>query len=318
MERAGKFALVLVLSTLTICDSSAQPACNMPDVIVFGRQPATTVYSSTKGEKAIFFTANLDINTDGAPKSYHPQDPRGGSLALNNMANAITSLRDDRGNNISCGPPKMRRGKCFDFFIEKFEAARDSNYSRRGSPQIKTTDIIPWRFDTRLGRSVPCLNTLGYFVSQTALSVNMHADVCDQSRYVDATQMNAIVLPSGARFQSQGTVSDQGDLAVVLDADTGKIAFAVVGDEGPPEEIGEGTVALAAALGGVTIPPNAKYAEMKALVRRKVHYLIFPSRDVPRLTNGVFSQRDIDRLGTQYLTAFGGIERLKCCANQTR
>jgi hypothetical protein len=322
-------SLSIVALSLSFGEIIAQSSCNMPDVDNHVGSRTTKIYSTNSGEKAIFFTANLDVNTDGAPKSYHPNDPEGKSLALNNMANAITALYDENGNNITCGPPEMtrlgecpcrapenRKGDCFKFFMTKFKESRDANYSEWRKPRFRTGDIIPWRFDEALGRRVPCLNQLGYFVSQTALHVNREAGVCDQSRYLNAMTMHAIVLPGGANFRSQGVVTDQGDLVVLLDAQSGKIAFAVVGDTGPPKEIGEGTVALAAFLGGKSIPESANYEDMKALARGKVHYLIFPTRDIPRMTNGKFIQQDIDRLGKQALDDFGGLDRLKACAQQ--
>ena len=72
---------------------------------------------------------------------------------------------------------------------------------------------------------------------------------------------------------------------------------------------------MAAALGGVTVAPDATYRAIKALARPKVATVIFPTRDVPRLTNGQFSQADIDRLGAEALAAFGGIDRLSACAS---
>ena len=72
----------------------AETTCGMDLVTRHGDAAATPIHASTAGEKAIFFTADLDVNTDGAARSYHPMDPRGKSLALNNMGNAITRIFD--------------------------------------------------------------------------------------------------------------------------------------------------------------------------------------------------------------------------------
>lgn len=90
-------------------------------------------------------------------------------------------------------------------------------------------------------------------MSQTALTVKSDADVCDQGRYLDALSFNAIVLPRQTTWRSQGTVTDGGDLVAVLDANTGNLAVALVGDRGPAASICKGSVALAAALGGATL-----------------------------------------------------------------
>lgn len=287
----------------------------MTRIAVHGDADRTPIFASTSREKAILFVSDLDVNTDGAARSYHLDDPRGSGLALNNMGNAITRLFDANGRDITCSP---RRGACFQLFMDVFEESRDAGYARNGHQRFETGNIIPWRRDTATGREVPYRTHsgefAGYFVSQTALITNPSADICDQGRYLDALSINAIVLPGRASWRSQDTVTDQGDFAALLDLESGKIAFALVGDTAPREAIGEGTVALAAALGGETVPPTATFSDIRALKRERVDTVIFPTRDVPRMTGGHFSQADIDQLGSEALAAFGGVERLRACA----
>lgn len=318
MQSLSRSICAFALSAVFLSAASpvlAQASCGMARIARHADPKQTSILASTSGEKALYFASDLDVNTDGAARSYHPEDPRGQSLALNNMGNAITRIFDSAGRNITCSP---RSGACYTRFIETFEAARDAGYPASGAPRIETARIIPWRMDPRLGRQVPCTITSGpfegYFVSQTALVVNSQARICDQSRYLDAMKMNAIVLPRGVSWSSQGTVTDGGDLAVVLDEQTGRHAFALVGDRGPAKSIGEGTVALAAALGNKMVPGDANFRTIKRLKREKVHTVIFPTRDVPRLTGGNFTQADVDRLGQEALQAFGGIDRLRACA----
>jgi hypothetical protein len=311
-------ALGAVVAAILFAGPVLSQNCDMP---LSGRHidpERTPIYASTQGEKAIFFTADLDVNTDGAARSYHPDDPRGtGGLALNNIANAITAIYDASGRNITCSP---RSGPCYTRFIETFEAARDAGYDPAGHPRVETDHIIPWRFDPMLQRPAPCRiqsgPDAGYFVSQTAFIVNRNAAICDQSRYLDALAFNAVVLPRGVQWRSQGVITDGGDLVALLDAETGRLAFGMNGDRGPARAIGEGSVALAAELGGRSVPEGATYREVRQLKRPRVHYLIFPSRDVPRMTDGAFTQSDIDRLGADALAAFGGVERLRACAGR--
>lgn len=301
-------------AALCAAPAISRAACGLVHTATHSDPARTKVFSSRNGEKAVLFSADLDVNTDGAARSYHPNDPRGRTLALNNMGNAITRIFDANGNNITCSP---RQRACFTRFIETFERSRDAGYAPTGVPRFETTGIIPWQVDHTSGRRVPCTIAngpfAGYFVSQTALIVDRQADICDQSRYLDALSINAVVLPRNVQWASQGSVASGGDLVVLLDGETGRAAFALVGDRGPASAIGEGSVALAAALGGVTVPANATFAEIKALKRRRAHYLILPARNVPELTNRRFSQADIDRLGAEGLAAFGGVERLRSC-----
>src|SRR4029079_16992813 len=119
------------------------------------------------------------------------------------------------------------------------------------------------------GWKVPCTIAsgpyAGFFVAQTALLANSAAATCDPARYVDALAMNAIVLPRNARWSSQGVRTDLGDLTVVYDHGTGNVGLAGTRDIGPADVIGEGTVALAAALGGREVGPDATYREIRAL-----------------------------------------------------
>jgi ABC-type molybdate transport system substrate-binding protein len=253
----------------------------------------------------------MDVNTDGAPKSYHPQDPRGKSLAFNNMANAMDGIFDKMGKNANCGE---KQGKCFSLYISTFEQSRDANYKPKGHPTFTTKDMIPWRLDDALGYKVPCTAPSGYFISQTALNVDTHKDVCDQSRYLDSTKFKAVVLPGDVVWKSQGVRTDKGDLVVVRDLETGEIDFAINGDSGPPAGIGEGSMLLAADLSNVTMTGEETYEQVKAWVRPSVQYLTFPKDDI-RSTNKSFSQTDIDREAKKVFDEWGGEERLKACAS---
>lgn len=62
---------------------------------------------------------------------------------------------------------------------------------------------------------------------------------------LDPTKVPYFVLPVGFTERHPGL--RLGDLAAVLYE--GKLAFALFGDEGPPQKIGEGSIALARALG---------------------------------------------------------------------
>lgn len=304
-----------LIAVLSVFPVNAAARCGLLLISRHGDPARTTIFASKSDGKAIFFSADLDVNTDGAARSYHPADPRGQRIALNNMGNAITRIFDAQGRDITCSP---RRGDCFGRFMTVFEEARDANYDPRGHRRFETDGIIPWKTDQALGRKAPCTIQsgpfTGYFVSQTALLADRGADICDQRRYLDALAINAVVLPRAANWRSQGTVADQGDVAVLLDEETGRVAFALVGDVGPAAAIGEGSVALAAALGGRAVASDATFETIKALKRARVSTVIFPTRDVPRLTDGRFDQTDVDRLGVQALAAFGGAERLQACA----
>jgi hypothetical protein len=257
----------------------------------------------------------MDVNTDGAARSYHPDDPRGKTVALNNMGNALSKIYDASGQDITCSP---RRGDCYASFISTFEAARDADYAPTGAPRIETKGIIPWKPNPTVGWETPCIIAsgphAGYFVSQTSVVVGGSKDVCDQSRYLDSLTIKANVLPLGAQWRSQGVVTDQTDLVVARDRQTGAIAFGLNGDRGPADKIGEGSIAFVAALSQTGLSGKETYPEIRKLARADVDYLIFPTHDVRKLVGNDFAQADIDRIGAEIFQQWGGEPRLLACA----
>jgi hypothetical protein len=105
----------------------------------------------------------------------------------------------------------------------------------------------------------------GYYVSATALADRSKA-VNDPTRYVDASKIPFVVLPGGMARQLG---SRPGDFAVVFNLRNGKSSYAIFGDVGPYDRIGEGSVALAENLG---IRSDARNGG----TRRGIVYLVFP------------------------------------------
>jgi glycosyl hydrolase group 75 (putative chitosanase) len=105
----------------------------------------------------------------------------------------------------------------------------------------------------------------GYYVSATALADRSKA-VSDPMRYVDATRIPFVVLPGGMSRQLGARV---GDFAVVFNQRNGKMSYAIFGDVGPYDRIGEGSMALADNLG---IRSDARNGG----ARRGILYLVFP------------------------------------------
>jgi glycosyl hydrolase group 75 (putative chitosanase) len=119
----------------------------------------------------------------------------------------------------------------------------------RGNPYVQTADDP----------------AKGFYVSATSL-VDRSRAARDPRRYVDSSTVPYLALPSlvqdaGARL---------GDLAAVRNRDNGKVAFAIVADTGPRGKIGEGSMALAKALGLKSSPKTGSGAG-----DRDVAYVVF-------------------------------------------
>ncbi len=120
----------------------------------------------------------------------------------------------------------------------------------------------------------------GYYVSMTALTNPDVSDAASTSRYVDARRIPYVVLPGGrgasSAFKKAGI--RLGDLAIVYNVRTQKIAAAIWADTGPSDQIGEGSIKLAELLGYSNTSPRTGGTST-----RENLYLVFPG-DEPRLS----------------------------------
>lgn len=314
---------VIVTSVISFSTVSIAVECKMNETYVHnGKNKNTKIYTSESGLPSIFYSSNMDVNTDGAARSYHPDDPNGKTIAYNNIANAITKAWHADGTLITCdgGDAAKRRGACYSEYINAFIGAKNVNFSDTKFPRIETTYIIPWKKDAALGWDVPCTiksgKNEGFFISQTSARVNPSGDKCDQTTYLDSLTVNAVVRSGGARWKSQGIITDDGDLVIVRNNDTGKISYAIQGDVGPSKNIGEGTIALTSDLSGISISSNATYSEIRKLVVKNADYLIFPSHDaIKQYSNQKELTQDlINDYGKEIFDKWGGVERLNSCS----
>lgn len=321
MSNKSRMICVALLATSVIpVSSNAMTAlCGMTQKYTHG-STGVKIFSSSQGVPSIFYHSKMNVNTDGAARSYHPDDPNGSRIAYNNMANAITEAWSASGRKITCdnGKAKNRKGSCYVEFIRSFEGARDINYNPNRFPKFKTTNIIPWEVDTSVGWSVPCQNkskeNAGFFVSQTSLRLK-GGNSCDQGVYVDSLSINAVVYPGYTSWYAQGVLTDKGDLVVTRNRDTGAFAFAINGDAGPSEKVGEGTIALASLLSGKEVLPTDTYKDVKKLALESVDYLVFPANDIVKHFGREhdITQEDINVYGEEVFGAWGGVARLDAC-----
>ena len=253
-----KILSFLTLSTLTFATAHAQE-CKLVANEIFQPQNkniALVRYSNLAApSNFILFKTGLRVNTDGAPTSYHPNDPRGTSLAINNVVNGV-SIRKP-GANLSYGQK-----------IVAFEKFRDANWKVPLGYKIVWQNVIAPRIQN--GISVPCVFTTGpnagYFGSLTTLKNELSgvaAGECQVNDQLDQRTIAGLVLPSGENPLKHFNARI-GDIAVVINPTTGKVVTAVVADGGPPENLGEGSVALNMALLGKTDQPK-NYQEAKLL-----------------------------------------------------
>jgi hypothetical protein len=143
----------------------------------------------------------------------------------------------------------------------------------------------------------------GYYVSTTSLH-NAAGSAASPSTYVDARKIPYIVLPPEFMKQFGAAL---GDLAVVTNQRNGKSSFAIFADVGPHGKIGEGSVALARALG---LNGDPRYG---GTGNPDIAYLVFPQSGL-----GPGKLRSASAIRSSALRVFrrwGGDRRLRACSN---
>lgn len=237
------------------CLSTAAAAeCSLTTELSFRHGEIGTVQVfRDAGSNAIVFASQMQVNTDGAPDSYHP-----GDIGITHICNGVSvgrsctwkadclpEFRQARAEHFR-GPTKI----CF------FAMATDAS----GVPIIQ-------------GASDP---KPGYFVSTTALT-QPGANPRTPQAQLDSNTVPFAVIPS--TWQSTRKPGPRlGDFGVAYRRSTGKSAFFVVGDTGPRNKLGEGSVALHQALGNDPfVDRQGVRRARKGIGGRDVLYVVFPS-----------------------------------------
>lgn len=297
----------LVLMALCVAPAMGQE-CGMsraflqPDDNAPGRQ--TAVWSS-QGNSSLLFIESLNVNTDGTRRSYSVEDFWGKDRAINNLCNAMS----DKCAGLGQAGMRERRIITQRALAEGWPANL-----------LRQTRISPNIIPFKGGKPCPLVN--GFLVSATALHKLRIQDVCDITNYVDALTVPAIVLPGNPRggqsgFEARG--AKVGDLVVAMLPDGTTPVFGVVGDTGPPRELGEASVAMNGKLLGKTGEPQ-NYDEVRGRgpfagrgwgVRRAI-VLIFPA--TRNAEDPYMTAPRIEEAARRLFERWGGVARLKACA----
>jgi len=141
----------------------------------------------------------------------------------------------------------------------------------------------------------------GYYVSSTSLQDTSKA-VTDPRRYVDSNLVPYLAISPRLLGKSLPGGVKLGDVAAVVNTSNGKVAYAVVADVGPKDKLGEGSIALADALGIRSNPKRG--GAVKGVV-----YVVFPGSSAgwPRTSEEIAGD------GERLFKAWGGVARVQQC-----
>ena len=169
----------------------------------------------------------------------------------------------------------------------------------------------------------------GYFVAATTLTnaqvQQAHSELapkeCDPSRYINAEQVPFFILPGGHIGEAK-----VGDI-VIAHARIGneeRFVYGVIGDAGPAQNFGEGSIAFIQELLGTRGEPVMNSAALNALDIGKdsnVTVAILILGGTKELLGGDYSRDNLEKIGKEQFAKWGKadpIQRLKSCIKQAK
>jgi hypothetical protein len=136
----------------------------------------------------------------------------------------------------------------------------------------------------------------GFYISTTSLE-DKSKKIDEPGRFVDATQIPFFVLPPLVEKKGDARL---GDFGMVINLDNGRSSPAIFADQGPPGKLGEGSVALAQALG---VDANARIGG----TNEGIIYIVFPRSGSERMR----SLAEIKENATRMFQQAGGMQRVR-------
>ena len=245
----------------------------------------------SKESKILVFKTDLQVNTDGTPISYHPNDLKGNLKAINSIGNAATIKKINTDENL--------------FFTEYskaisiFEKFRDNGYKEVEGYKIEWDNVlIP---EIKSGNKVPCIfktgEYKGYYSSATSLKNNLKTNKgeCECNNQVNPLKIPAFVIPKGTNFvKEQG--AEVGDFLVIYNATTNKLVYGVINDEGPKDKLGEGSVFMNMLLLNKDKLPKNKAETYGLVIKEKIHVLLIPkTKDSYKIIDEIYTKENIER-----------------------
>lgn len=256
------------------------------------REGDRRIYADTAG---LFFTAAMAVNTDGAPISYHPDDPYGTEgKAINTICNGANARMPDGR--------KFNYGQCTEL-VAAFQSAKAAGWEAPGKPVMEFYGVAARGATPCLIQSGPYA---GYFVSTTSLAADGTKGRCEQDRYLNSLEIPFSIYPRAKEFTDRGV--GKGDVVVYFNPANDMIEYGVVGDRGPAWGLAEGSVAFAKTLRQLTEVPKSRRDTYRFAVK-KIHALILPKETL----SAPFTGENVRVRSKASFEEWGGLERFKDC-----
>ncbi|KQR76955.1 hypothetical protein ASG35_11765 [Burkholderia sp. Leaf177] len=195
--------------------------------------------------------STMNINLDGASKAYQRQNKDGGALIHLCNAGRVYLPSGESYN------PAMKT-HCTGRFMDDLARIEAAGWNDPSVGAIHWFGIVGEGKTVVAGKVVsdvkPLTNSSGFYVSPTSLFDLSIANRGDQKRYVDSIVVRSAVVPKSILLYAP-----LGSFGVAID-NTKRIAVPfIVGDVGP--SVGEGSIALARAVAGLSQKLDITYSE---------------------------------------------------------
>jgi hypothetical protein len=270
-------------------------------VRVFEGEPVAALNNA----RPLLFITSLKVNTDGTKISYHKDDVTGRRCATDPTATpcAINNIRNAYRDHTRP--------------VSDFIEVRDAGFPNPRTWQVLSEDIIEKDKVTKK----PCVTADGYLVSMTAdVAVEggfNQVGNCDQSKWIDALTMPALVLPKStpaipSEFNASG-IKKRSIVVAFSRSDTKRVVEGIVGDFGPAKELGEANIAMNRALNGLAVTDQPKHRQdaIDRFQAGRSAILLFPGAEFV-LARPISGER-IAAAGQAALSKFGGADKLYRC-----
>lgn len=257
--------------------------------------------------EAFGFTSHMFVNADGAPDAYKP-DGEG----LSFTCDGLVAFED--GACVFPGPSNPDwQSKCNDA------------YSRAIDSDWEGEHVCVFGFEMSGGRRVgnstvggrPLVQGAddpapGNYVSATTMRIP-GAPAGTQRRYVNSRKIPFFVLSGQLRALMSATIGDVASVGVAYRPQTESTVHAVIADQGPSWQMGEGSIALHEALGNDPMIVRNGVARAKRNITDDVVYLVFPQTTIEGDTDASVFRSRVDNAAGNAFVNWGGRERLKQC-----
>jgi hypothetical protein len=267
---------------------------------------------NTQSNKLIIYYSKLRVNTDGTRKSYNPTDFDGKNIAVNSICNGVfvyRKLPDGKESQVKCSEVKE--------VIERFKL---NNWVEAEKQKYR----IDWQTVIAGKNGKPCIfqegEFKGYFGSLTAVKNGLpksESGECEYKNQLDALTIPNLVLPratwkdkkTGIIYENPLQLKGVGkeDLVFAFNPENGVWSYAIIGDVGPNDNLGEGSVSLNMKLLGKTdFPKNYTEAIKLDTGSKKILVAIIPnSKGFMSATAKPYTKENIDKRGKELLKEIG-------------